>query len=56
MADLQSFTTSIEHELCIYIKLLVLLHADDTVILAESGDDLQNALNEFESYCVEWKL
>lgn len=56
IAGLQSFTTSIENELCIYIKLLVLLYADDTVILAESGDDLQNALNEFECYCKEWKL
>lgn len=56
IAGLQSFTTSIENELCIYIKLLVLLYADDTVILAESGDYLQNALNEFECYCKEWKL
>ena len=34
-----------------YFELLVLLYADDTVILSETTDDLQKALNEFECYC-----
>ena len=39
-----------------YLKLLRLLCADDIVILAESAEDLQAALNIFEEYCSEWKL
>lgn len=39
-----------------YIKLFLLLYADDTVIFAESEQKLQNALNCFEEYCKLWKL
>jgi hypothetical protein len=39
-----------------YLKLFLLLYADDTVIFAESTEDLQAALNIFEEYCSEWKL
>ena len=39
-----------------YIRLLVLLYADDTVILAENSDDLQNSLDLFCEYCRVWKL
>lgn len=39
-----------------YLKLLVLLYADDTVIFSENKDDLQHALSEFENYCHTWKL
>ena len=39
-----------------YLKLFLLLYADDTVIFAESPEDLQAALNIFEEYCSEWKL
>ncbi|XP_056016752.1 uncharacterized protein LOC130053469 [Ostrea edulis] len=53
---LQSITNSIEEELMLYLKLLILLYADDTVIMAESADDLQYALNEFFIYCTQWKL
>lgn len=31
-----------------YLKLSILLYADDTVIMTESAYDLQHALNEFE--------
>ena len=34
-----------------YIKLLMLLFADDTVIFATNKEDLQVALNVFEQYC-----
>ena len=37
-------------------KLFVLLYADDTVILLDSPDDLQNALLPHEQYCVQWDL
>ena len=56
IVGLQSITDAIEDELMLYLKLLILLYADDTVIMAESADDLQNALNEFFVYCTNWKL
>lgn len=38
------------------IKILVLLYADDTVIVAESPEQLQNAINALDAYCQQWKL
>lgn len=52
---LQSVPKPID-ELFMYFKLCILFYADDTVILAETPDDLQNALNEFHLYCEQWKL
>lgn len=43
-------------ELFMFFKMFVLLYADDTVLLAKSSNDLQHALNAFESFCTEWKL
>ena len=40
----------------VFLKLSVMLYADDTVILAERADDLQNALIIYALYCVIWKL
>jgi len=34
----------------------VLLYADDTVLIAESAQTLQNCLNDFGEYCKTWKL
>jgi len=39
-----------------YLKLYILLYADDTVIVSHSADDLQRALNAYETYCNTWKL
>ena len=39
-----------------YIKLLILLYADDTVLLASNPEELQTSLNHFNSYCKLWKL
>ena len=39
-----------------FIKIFVLLYADDTVILADSAEDLQKSLDSFFHYCTEWKL
>ena len=33
-----------------------MLYADDTVILSESAEGLQEALSAFEKYCNIWKL
>ena len=35
----------------VYFKLYILLYADDTVMFAESADDLQAALNAMFLYC-----
>ena len=43
-------------EISVYLKLLVLLYADDTVLFANSVTDMQTALNIFENYCNTWKL
>jgi len=49
--------TSIQHtSIGMYLKLFILLYADETVIFAESAEELQTALNIFEKYCSEWKL
>ena len=39
-----------------WLRLYILLYADDTIILAESSDDLQLALNSLYSYCSTWDL
>jgi len=44
-----------------FLKLLVLLYTDDTIIVAENAYDLQNALNTifiriYENYCTVNKL
>ena len=40
----------------VYIKIFVLLYADDTIVLAETPEALQIALDAFETYCTHWKL
>ena len=50
-------TIDIENEdFYIYLKIIILLYADDTVILARDPDSLQKCLNDFYDYCNEWKL
>ena len=39
-----------------FIKLLVIMYADDTVLFAKSKEELQNCLNGLKSYCDKWKL
>jgi hypothetical protein len=33
-----------------------MLYADDTILLAESAEDLQVQLNAFGEYCDNWKM
>jgi hypothetical protein len=40
----------------IYLKIFVMLYADDTILLAESAEDLQVQLNAFGEYCDNWKM
>ena len=53
---LEKLKEKLESELHIFYKIFVILYADDTVILAESKEGLQKALDIFESYCNTWKL
>ena len=43
-------------EIEVIFKLYVLLYADDTVIFAESKEELQSALNAMYLYCKSWDL
>ena len=45
-----------DHAINDLLKLYLLLYADDTVILAESPEQLQNALDGLLEYCNRWKL
>ena len=39
-----------------FMHLFLLLYADDTAILAENPNDLQNALNGLSECCIKWGL
>jgi hypothetical protein len=43
-------------DLTLWLKLLILLYADDTVIISDSKTDFQNSLNIFHDYCENWHL
>jgi hypothetical protein len=46
----------LENELHIFYNFFVILYANDTVILSETKEGMQQALDIFESYCEIWKL
>ena len=39
-----------------FLKIIVLLYADDKVLFAESAEEMQLLLNDFSSYCKTWEL
>lgn len=39
-----------------YLKILILLYADDTVLMSETAERMQQMLNTFNEYCKIWKL
>ena len=45
-----------DYSLQCYLKLVVLLYADDMVLFAESMEELQDLLDKFQIYCSQWKL
>ena len=53
---LESITSDIDEQFDIYIRLFSLLYADDTVLMAENENDMQNLLDSFSDYCTNWKL
>jgi hypothetical protein len=46
----------IDDNIITYLKLFVLLYADDTIIISEKEDEFQNLLYDFNCYCEQWKL
>ena len=49
-------SSNLDNAVHIYFKLFILLNADDTVLMSESPNGLQSALNVYNDYCKEWKL
>lgn len=47
---------TISNEINIYLRLLILLYADDTVIFSNNKENFQKALDSFFDYCELWKL
>lgn len=45
-----------DEQIYAFIKILILLFADDTVIFGNTKENLQTALYVFEKYCDKWKL
>ena len=43
-------------EMYIYRQNLIMLYADDTIIISEDPEDFQNCMNSFLDYCEAWKL
>lgn len=45
-----------DENIYVFLKIFIMLYADDTVIVSENKNDMQDALNAFEEYCKKWKL
>ena len=43
------------YKVVLYLKLIALLYADDTVLFADRPANLQQTLDVFVAYCKEWK-
>ena len=43
-------------EINMYLKVLLLLYTDDTVIFSNNEQNFKKCLNEFSEYCKLWKL
>ena len=53
---LETIQEKLENEIHIFYNFFVILYADDTIMLSESKENLQNSLDIFHSYCEMWKL
>ena len=58
---LASFSRAVKHHLSdddveVFLKLFLLLYADDTIVLAETAEELNDALRAVHDYCQDWKL
>ena len=55
-AGLSKLSSDLSSDLEIMLNLYTLLYADDTIILAESAQELQKALGALHVYCCKWSL
>ena len=46
----------LDDSMVLYFKIFLLLYADDTVIISNSVDGLQNSLNIYDDDCTLWRL
>ena len=56
MEGLKTVSSELKDKLNLYLKLFIILYADDTVIMAESAVDFQKQLDSFSDYCDIWRL
>jgi hypothetical protein len=56
LTGLKTLSDELEQELGYYIKLFVIMYANDTALVAKSASNLQNRLNLLQEYCIKWKL
>ena len=55
-SGLESLEGRLQEEMDTLLKLYVLLYADDTIVMAESAEQLQKALDALNEYCDSWAL
>jgi hypothetical protein len=53
---LKTVSSELKDKLNLYLKLFIILYADDTAIMAEAAADLQKQLDSFSDYCDIWRL
>ena len=53
VTGLKTLSDKLEQELCYYVKLFVIMYANDTALVAKSASNLQNRLNLFQDYCIK---
>ena len=53
---LPTISEMFENKLNIFFKLFAILYADDTVLVAESPEELQKTIDSFHFYCKRWNL
>ena len=51
-----SISNELNKDYNLFLKMFVLLYADDTVLPGITADDLQNTLDFYETYWNTWKL
>ena len=56
MEGLKTVSSELKDKLNLYLKLFIILYADDAVIMTESAADLQKQLDSFSDYCDIWRL
>ena len=53
---LNSISDELDSSLDIFMKLFIILYAEDIVLMAESSSNLQTLLDNFYLYCDTWKM